>query len=329
MEAACIQCRGHVRKIQIRVRPRSRGARNDLNLRVVCLRCRTVTGRGEVRHAFCDDLIDCLRNDTVLEERFIEIDDVVDDHVGLEARAVVRCRRITRECANVVCEAQFPGVRRREAEFRLRREVVHDLQHRSAFVSPRREVLENDHRLGVTRRIARTREIAARDVECRAVRRDVGVIAVGHHAHRDPRAIDARRQFVHTVLYNALAVGGADVGDHRARGHNRKHTLGARNAQELFDGHISFDEPRAVRQIRRNDLDARDPLQRSECLRRSRRAIERNANECAVGIVELHWRGHRHLLSARRGCALGCAGRDRWCDELLQAFTKICGFIAR
>ena len=276
-----------------------------LDLRVVRLRGRTVSCRGEVRHAFRDDLIDRLRNDAVLKERFSEIDDVVDDHVGLEPGAVVRCRRVARECADVVGEAQLPGVRRREAEFRLRREIVHDLQHRAAFVGPRREVLENDHRLGVTRRIAHAREIASRDVECRAVRRRVGVVAVGHHAHRDPRAIDTRGKLVHTMLHDALAVGGADVGLHRARWHDREHTLGARNRS---------------RAVRPEHTLRRGPGHKTDPKRRLRRPLSAAANRVSATRLASHrakcervrgW--HRRIAPARSPSprSLRCAKRAR------------------
>ena len=161
--------------VQRRARPKSPGSCSPTkpalpgtmrDLRVVGLRRRAIAGRGEVRHAFRGDLIDRLRNDAVLEERFGQIDDVVDDHVRLEARHGVRRVREAGECANVVCEAEFAAVRRRESEARFRRDVVNDLQHGAAFVGAAGKSCENDDRLGVAERIARTGEIAAS--RCRA-----------------------------------------------------------------------------------------------------------------------------------------------------------------
>ncbi len=66
-------------------------ARHDSRLGVVRLSRGTIAGGREIRHALRRHFVHCLRDDAVLEERFGQIDDVVDDDIRLEARHRVRC----------------------------------------------------------------------------------------------------------------------------------------------------------------------------------------------------------------------------------------------
>ena len=72
--------------------------------------------------------VDGLRNDAVGVHRLVEIDDVVDDHVGAEGLA---------QAQDVVGEVNLAVIGRGKAQPRAGRNVVHELQHGAALVRAR------------------------------------------------------------------------------------------------------------------------------------------------------------------------------------------------
>ena len=203
------------------------------------------------------------------------------------------------ERADVVGEVQLAAVRRGEAEAGFRRHVVHDLQHRAAFVCAGRLVFEKDDGLGVAVRIARARQVAAGDVERCAVRRRVRVIAVRHHADGDARAIDACRQLVHAMLDDALAGRRADVRYHRRRRHDGEHAFLGGQAPERARRHVSFDHALAIGRVGSDHVDAGHARQALQDRCGGHLAVERDAYECAACVIELQCRRDRRVLLRR------------------------------
>ncbi len=156
-----------------------------------------VAGRGEVERSRCGHGVDGLRDDAVLEDRLVEVEDVVDDDVAVVRRVAERL--------DVRREARFADVRRREEELRVGRDVVDDLEHRAALVRPAGEVLHDGHGREVPERIARSGQVAARDVRGRAAER---VERVGEDADPDAGAGVPERVAGVVGAMRAVALGG-------------------------------------------------------------------------------------------------------------------------
>ena len=152
-----------------------------------------------------------LRHDAVREHRLVEVDHVVDDHVGAELVA---------EREDVLRELHLSVEGAGEAELGAGSHVVDQLQHGAAFVAARVDALL-DHGDG--------REIAAGDV-LRRVRTAGGAVVEGVRERADPGApaIDAaglRR--IRLLQRHGLALDAARM---RLRPELRPQTLHARHA---------------------------------------------------------------------------------------------------
>ena len=86
-----------------------------------------VAGGGEIGDSLGLHAIDGLGNYSVLEERLVEINDVVGDHLGTGGR----------QLADAVGKVSLAVLRGIEGETRARRNVVNDLQHRPPLVAER------------------------------------------------------------------------------------------------------------------------------------------------------------------------------------------------
>ena len=126
-----------------------------------------VRGRRKIRDARRNHLINGLRDDAVLEHRFEEIRDIIDN----DFRAGVR------ERDDVVGEVGLTALCSRKGERRAGRDVIDNLRHPAAFVGGA-AILQDLHA---------GREIAGRDVG--AVAAEI-VEAVGYHADLDACAVD-------------------------------------------------------------------------------------------------------------------------------------------
>ena len=118
--------------------------------------------------------VDPLRDDVVLEDRFCNIADVVDDDVGAGVAQRLDVRR----------ELRLPVAPCREVQVGSRREVVDDLKHRRPFVV--RLSLLRLGRSGLPRQHRHRGRQVARRLPLRE-----RIDAVGEHADPDARAVDA------------------------------------------------------------------------------------------------------------------------------------------
>ena len=149
------------------------GGRDTPILREIAAAAAEVTGRGEVGHAAVGDRVNRLRDDTVLEERFAEVGDVVDNHAGLAGRG---------EGLDIVGHREIAPLGGRERKVRPGRDVVDVFQHRSAFVGASgRSVLED---IDVRGKVARLHRVGQTSIQlAHAVRQD---------ADSHPRAGDSK-----------------------------------------------------------------------------------------------------------------------------------------
>ena len=145
-----------------------------------------VPGRGEVRDAGLARRVGRVRDRTVLEERLVEVRDVVDDDVGV----VDRTQR-----GDLVREVEVTVEGGREREMRAGREVVHELRHRAALVGlpAAREVGLHDHGRGTAARVPDPGQISGCDVGRRVRgRADRLVERIRQDAHRLARTVHRR-----------------------------------------------------------------------------------------------------------------------------------------
>ena len=247
VEAAGVQRRVDAAEVEVGVGPGLRAPRHDAHRGIVGLRARTVASRRKVRDAGCGHVVHGLRDDAVLEHRLGRVDHVVDDDVRLEA--CLRIRRIgeAAERADVVREVDFAAVRGREAEPRLRRDVVQDLQDRAAFVGVAGvALLQHGDRRCVAARVARTRKVPGGDVVGSRGDRSLHVVAVRHRADRDAAAVDAGRKLVDAMQEPAGGLRGARVRVHRARRYDRANALRFRDGGERGRRDMRLDHARAI-----------------------------------------------------------------------------------
>ncbi len=324
VEAAGVQCRVDAAEVEVGVGPGLRASRHDPHRGIVGLPARAVARRGEVRDAGRRHVVHRLRDDAVLEHRLGRVDHVVDDDVGLEAGIGVRRVGEAAERADVVREVDLAAVRGGKAEPRLRRDVVHDLQHRAAFVGVDAEValLEDGDGRRVAERIAGARQVAREDVVRRVRPRAVRVVAVGHHADRDATTVDARGQPVDAMQRPAGRLRGADVGVHRARRDHGPDALRLRDRGERGGGHVGLDYALAVGCAGCTHFDARDRAQILEDVRGAAPAVERDAHERPAGLVEDDRMGKLGLA----GTAREDLGSLRVRRERLRAAFDRCDF---
>ncbi len=179
---------------------RDRAVRQGCDLRrevggegVVC----EIAGGGEIAHACSDRVRDGeIRRPCVREERLVVIDEVIDDDV---APRILQRRHAGREAVEV-------GAAGGEGDRGPRRDRVHDLRHRPAFVAAA-AVFQHLHRRRTARRVER--QIAGERIRVRRI------------GGADPRAR------IETVRDDPDLHPGA--GDRRAAGHRhrRPHQVGA------------------------------------------------------------------------------------------------------
>ena len=134
-----------------------------------------VAGGAEIGDALGGDGVDRLGDEAVLEERLVEIADVVDDDLGLGRVG---------QGLDVVGEAELAAVGGGECQAGAGSDVVDVLQHRPAFVgAARRAVREHVDRLGLVGRSPVLVDSASPPLEL--------IHAVGEHADGDAGAVDA------------------------------------------------------------------------------------------------------------------------------------------
>src|SRR6185437_8000081 len=181
---------------------------------VVVRQLGVISGGDEVRHALTVDLIDRLLDEARLEERLVEVADVVGDDLGAGG-----CER-----QDAVGKIRLTLDRGMERESRARRDVVDHLQHRATLVAVGQElgggksaveiharVTDRRCLVGLGEHVDRGGQIAAGDVLGGIGREAVGgvaagagrwysaaglgvdrvaVEAVGQHTHRDAPAVE-------------------------------------------------------------------------------------------------------------------------------------------
>ncbi len=182
-----------------------------------------VARSGVVRGAPARHSVDRLCHDPVLEHGFVDVEQVIDDHVRSRGGQSLYRLRVFRLAGK-------PGV---EQQFGARCEVMHDLQHRAALVDAEdertagRRFAQHLHTTG-----AGSRQVAARDVEMGSLQR---VIAVGQDADSDARAIEveARTCDPGTERRITLTVDGTGASNRRNGGNDRGKT---RKRRRVIDG---------------------------------------------------------------------------------------------
>ena len=121
---------------------------------LICERA-VIAGGGKVGHTLRPHGIDGLRDDSVLEERFVKVAHVVANDGGPGVG----------ERTDAGGEVRFAVVRRAERERCAGGDVVHDLQHRTAFVGERQLLrLTVIQAVGVFENVDVRRKIAGRNV---------------------------------------------------------------------------------------------------------------------------------------------------------------------
>src|SRR5215204_5146244 len=108
---------------------RTRGPAID-KVSLPCTACRViqvslVSSGAEIQCPIGNDLVDGLCDETVLEGRFVEIADVINDDItscGAQIENVLRELRLAQKCSG-------------KKELRVRRKIVHNLEHRRALAA--------------------------------------------------------------------------------------------------------------------------------------------------------------------------------------------------
>ena len=113
---------------KVRTRPRV-----DVDEHVVDTEAGMVACRREVRHTGLGNVVGSLGDESVLEHRFCEIENIVDYHVGSTIS----------EIANALRKVGFAACRRMEGQRRAWGEIMNELSHAAALVGAANEVLEH------------------------------------------------------------------------------------------------------------------------------------------------------------------------------------------
>ena len=201
VESARVQTYRHAGEVDVRAnkrgiagRSRQSGAvRNHIESGSIAICADIVRGRREVRDARGSNIVNTIRDDSVLKDWLVVVANVVTNRVSFEGLVGISEAGQTSERTNVIGKTELARISSRKSELRSRRHLIDDLTHAAAFIRAARFILKiNDG--GCVVRTGRAWQISGSLVCGSTCPRTTGTETIGQTSNLESVAVVIERR---------------------------------------------------------------------------------------------------------------------------------------